>query len=136
MSTKNRSPAQKYLIRIPTESGEVKIRADKLTDAMVRVLDGLGDFVSTLGGIETEYPDLINGLRKVSDDPALLQQLTESLKPEVLQSFLVIVLRLMRISPDLNQLTTLSASKKVELGLEIKRISALLKKLGDQLKGS
>ena len=124
------------MLRIPTDGGEIKVHADKLMEALVRILDGLGDFVSTLGAIETEYPNLVEGLRKISDDPALLQQFTESLKPEVLQQLLVVVLRLMRISPDLNTLTSLSAQRKVALGSEIKSISGLLKKLEERLRES
>jgi len=122
------------MLKIPTEGGELKVPADKLVTALVTLLDGLGDFVVTIGKIETEYPNLIEGMRNVSSNPLLLQQFTESLKPEVLQIFLIILLRLMRISPDLNELTTISTEKKVALGNEIKNISNLVRKLETKLK--
>src|SRR2546426_8263116 len=104
------------MLRIPTEGGPLEVQADKLVDALTKLLEGVGDFVGTLGKIETEYPNLLEGMRKVSTDPLLLQQLTETLKPDVVQMLLIILFRLMRISPDLNNLTSLPPDKKVALG--------------------
>lgn len=134
LAAKPRLPPEKIVLRIPTEGGELQVRADKLVEALVTLLDGLGNFVETIGKIETEYPNLIAGMRNVSGNPLLLQQFTESLSPEVLQIFLIILLRLMRISPDLNALTSISTEKKVALGAEIKNISNLVRKLEAKLR--
>ena len=134
MAIKGKSSSQKFVLKIPTDGGELKVEADKLADALTKLLDGLGDFVVTLGKIEKEYPNLIEGLRKVSGNPSLLQRFTESLRPDVLQLFLIILFRLMRISPDLDKLTDLPAEKKVALGTEIKNISESLRKLEEKLR--
>jgi len=93
-----------------------KIDLKVMVTLIAKMTEEYGRFLETLGGLEKEYTDAFEAVKTIGRSPAFIEKIVEDSPPELVGSFMKMMLKMAVIDADMKRITELPADEKIKLG--------------------
>jgi hypothetical protein len=116
-----------------------KVDMKSLFAVFVSLLRSYGDYAKSIGTIEKEHPDSYEAILYLGKfAPQILSIVAGKSPPEELGAFIKLTMKLIELSPKLDNIATLPAEEKIQVGTELTNMAneydLLWKKLEQKIK--
>lgn len=103
--------------------------------ASINTMKNIGEFTEAIGKLEKKNPESYDTIAELSERPeTVMMSFIDKVPDEKLKPLISLTLELATIQNDLNNIKSLSADKKIELGRALKMVAIKITKLIGEIK--
>jgi len=111
-----------------------KIDLKVMVTWIAKMTEEYGRFLETLGGLEKESTDAFEAVKTIGRSPAFIEKIVEDSPPELVGSFMKMMLKLAVVDADMKRITELPGDEKIRVGRMLQTLASEYRNLLEMAK--